>query len=578
MPRISLPAIFWPAIVFSVFWPAIVWAAPSVSIKGDDASLVKNLEATLDVRNESCDVDTRRERLILRNLQGRASTAAQAVGFYEANIDIRLIQNGSCWTADIDVQSGRPVVIGELDIVLSGDAAEDPVFLRLIENSPLRQGNILRHNHYQSLRDNLLQVANQRGYFDHRLTRHALEIDPQQRVAHVRLHLDSGPRYRFGEFTLNQDILHNTMAQRYLQFEEGELWSSDALLHTQQALIGSGYFNTARLERGQPDPNSLQLPATLHLSSRRQYAWLAGIGASTDTGPRLRLGFENRYVTDSGHRLRAETEISPVRYGVSSSYEIPLADPMRDRLTFSTGYQSEETNNIDTERLRVGASLITELPRGWVLTRSLDFERERFTAGEQRDVIELLMPGIQVQKIRTSDPIYPRHGWRLGTGVRGTHPSISNTDAFVQQRVWGKGIISLGKLRLLSRLELGHTNVNDVTTLPASVRFFAGGDTSIRGFSYQGIGPVNEDGQVIGGRHMMVGSVEMDYPIKERWGVAAFSDGGNAFNDFSQYDTRVSVGVGVRWRSPLGPIRVDIARPVDADRNWRLHLSMGPDL
>jgi translocation and assembly module TamA len=305
---------------------------------------------------------------------------------------------------------------------------------------------------------------------------------------------------------------------------------------------------------------------------------MAGIGVSTDTGPRLRLGYENRYVNQHGHRWRADSHISALNRAVSGSYEIPFRDPVQDRLMLSSGYQYENNESAESEQIRLGASLINGLFRGWVLTRSLDYERENFTVADQTETSELVMPGVQIQKIRSSHPVYPRRGWKVGAGIRGTHPSISTTATFIQSRLWMKGIVAAGPARLLARLEAGQTDVAEVATLPATVRFFAGGDNSIRGFDYQTLGPLDADGEVTGGRSLLVGSIETDFALSQRWHPAVFVDAGNAFNNINSANLRVSAGTGMRWRSPLGPIRIDLARPVDANRGWRLHLSMGPDL
>jgi len=111
--------------------------------------------------------------------------------------------------------------------------------------------------------------------------------------------------------------------------------------------------------------------------------------------------------------------------------------------------------------------------------------------------------------------------------------------------------------------------------LPVSVRFFAGGDNSVRGYGYEELGPTNDEGDVVGGRHLLTGSVEYNHPVVGRWSLAAFMDAGNAFDTFNDYEVFRGVGTGVRWRSPIGPIRVDVARPVDEPGNFRLHISMG---
>ena len=552
--------------------------SPTLLIESDQPALTRNLEASLSILRESCSADRSRQRLLERNLQRRASAAAQAVGYYKAVITIRFEEIDNCWRAHMVATAGRPVTISEVNIRLYGEAETDPAFSELIRKSPLTNGAILHHSDYQATRDGLLRLANQRGYFDHNLTEHRLEVDPDAYTARIDLALDSGRRHRFGEFSLDQDILHAHIAARYLRFLPGDDWDSDLLLESQQALLGSGYFTTARLERGNADAETLQVPATLYLSERPRRAWLAGIGVSTDTGPRLRLGYEDRYVNKRGHRWHVDSEISPLIRAASSSYEIPLRDPVRDRLVFSSGYRREDNESARSEQLRLGGSLISGIGSGWILTRSLDYERENFSISNQTNTTELLIPGVQIQKSRSNNPIYPRRGWHVRLGLRGTHPDISSTAAFLQSRLSSKAVIPLGPARLLGRIDAGQTTVSDISTLPATVRFFAGGDTSIRGFDYQTLGPTDATGQVIGGRHLLVGSLEMDFPLTPHWHPAIFSDAGNAFDKSDQMNIRYSAGLGIRWRSPLGPIRIDLARPVDADRSWRLHLSMGPDL
>lgn len=551
---------------------------PRLHISSDQPVLTRNLEVMLSIGNESCNADEGRKRLVRRNLLKQAERAARAVGYYRPQINLSIDSDERCWSITIEAQAGEPVRLSDVRISLRGDAENDPAFAELIRLNPLQEGAILRHNEYQSVRDGLLQLANERGYFDHQLEEHRLEVDPAMLSANVVLTLDSGRRYRFGEFKLEQDVLSDQLAMRHLRFEHGQPWDSEQLLASQQALLGSGYFSTVRLERGDTDEHGGEVPATLFLTERPQRAWMAGIGVSTDTGPRLRLGYENRYVNKQGHLWRADSQISALNRTISSSYEIPFRDPVQDRLMFSSGYQYENNDSAESEQFRLGASLISGFFSGWVLTRSLDYERENFTVGDQTETSELLMPGVQLQKIRSNHPVYPRRGWKLGVGIRGTHPSISTTIAFVQSRLWMKGIIAKGPVRLLSRLEAGQTDVTDVTALPATVRFFAGGDSSIRGFDYQTLGPLDTDGKVTGGRSLLVGSMETDFALSRHWHPAVFVDAGNAFNDIDDANLRVSAGAGIRWRSPLGPVRIDLARPIDADRSWRLHLSMGPDL
>jgi translocation and assembly module TamA len=132
---------------------------------------------------------------------------------------------------------------------------------------------------------------------------------------------------------------------------------------------------------------------------------------------------------------------------------------------------------------------------------------------------------------------------------------------------------------LLLRGDAGLTATESVEQLPTSLRFFAGGDTSVRGFGFQRLGPTDAEGRVIGGRHLLVGSVEYDYPLGDRpWAVAVFADIGNAFDEFDDYELEVGAGIGLRWRSPVGPLRLDLAHAPNSDDDFRIHFTMGPDL
>lgn len=572
----SQPAALAALCLLLVSCPAL--ANPVLRISADDSELENNLDASLSLNLQECELSVPRETLLVRRLRREAEAAARAVGFYQPQFNFTVSREKNCWTMLLEATSGPPMLLAKPQISLTGSGQQDSALLALISNSPVQENTRLMHNDYDNLRDSLARTASARGYLHYQWQRHQIAVDPDNHQATVFLAMDTGERYRFGNISIEQDSLKPEFVRRYLPFNTGDYWDTQLLLKSQQALLGSGYYNTSRLERGAPDEQTLSQDVTLHLTPKRRFAYLAGVGVSTDTGPRLRLGVEDRYLTGSGHRWRAESEISAIRFGSSASYEIPLADPLKDRLVFTTSYSEEDNDAVENRQLRLGVNLISEWDNGWVFTRSLDYEQETFELGAQKDTTYMLLPGVQLQKIRADHSINPRKGWKLGGSLRGSHPSISNIARFAQGRTWAKGIVPLHKGRAIARFDLGYTQVAAIENLPASVRFFAGGDSSIRGFRYSSLGPLDNNGDVIGGRHLAVGSLEFDYPIVGNWHAAVFTDMGNAFEDFDDFETRYAAGLGLRWRSPLGPIRVDVARPVDGDLNWRLHLSMGPDL
>ena len=191
--------------------------------------------------------------------------------------------------------------------------------------------------------------------------------------------------------------------------------------------------------------------------------------------------------------------------------------------------------------------------------------------------LPLILLRILSSAIRPFLQLFPRpHGWRLQFSARGAIEGIASDMTLGQATAEGKVILPLFGGRLLSRVNLGATALDDFSRLPASLRFFAGGDNSVRGYQYESLGPENSQGDVVGGKHLLAGSIEVDHKIWREVALAAFIDAGTAF-DTRDFTLHQSAGVGIRWFSPIGPIRFDLAFPLK-DGGFRVHLSMGPDL
>ena len=559
--------------------PAFADDAPQLRITGNASDAVNsNIRALVNLSRYPCEPPTAQFGLIRRQILANSQQALQAMGYYESTLSLQTDQQDGCARVTLDVNTGPAVILQRADIRISGDAANDPAFNQLVATAQLAIGQRLQHDQYTSLKKNLQQQLISRGYVQGQLTRNQLSVDTRKRQATITLHMDSGPRYDFGAITLNGSELRDKLVNAYVGFSRGEPFNSKQLLETQQAFLGAGYFSAVRVQKGTPDDSTRTIPVSITLTDNNRWSLLAGVGASTDTGPRVRLGVENRRVNRAGHRFRAETEVSQVQQGAGASYQIPLKDPQRERLDFHTSYVNEVTDSKDNERWTTGADYIVELQNRWVTTTSLTYLRETYEIAGEVDQAELIIPGFQLSRVKANDPIYPSFGWRLSSKIRFANRNLSSTASFLQLTGSGKLLFPLLGGRVLMRGDLGYTEVTDVRELPASIRFFAGGDSSVRGFAYESLGPRADNGDVIGGRHLATGSLEYDHPITEKWHLAVFTDGGNAFNDFDDFEIRRSAGFGIRWRSPLGPIRLDLARAVDEHRDWRVHLSMGPDL
>jgi len=549
---------------------------PRIRIKGVGGELEANIRAHLSITGRQCAVAQWRRQAVLDQSREEADAALRALGYYDAEIAVSLERKAGCWALRLDVQPGEPVRVAQAQVEVIGDARDDPAFRRLLDDLPVKVGERLDHGQYERIKQRLSQLALGRGYFDARFVERALRVYPEQREARIHIRYDSGSRYDFGEVRLETEALSKRFVDRFVELRPGEPYRSEALVGLQQALLDSGYFSDVRIRQQVEEARDQRVPIDVRVTARKRHAYSIGAGFATDTGPRLRLGYRNRRVNRSGHRYQARIEGSPVRTQLSMAYEIPLADPLTERLDLKAGYLREETDNTDSRTYKLGAARTKRHPSGWLHTLGLDFQRELFELGDDDESADLLLPSIGVSRTEADDSVSPQRGWRVSLDLRGAVQGVLSDADFAQIHARGKYIRPAPGGRLLLRGELGASEADPFARIPTSLRFFAGGDTSVRGYDYRSLGPEDSDGDVVGGRHLVVGSVEYEYRVLPDWSVATFFDAGNAFNDV-EAELAEGVGIGVRWHSPIGPVRLDLAHPLDG-KGIRIHFTMGPDL
>jgi translocation and assembly module TamA len=257
---------------------------------------------------------------------------------------------------------------------------------------------------------------------------------------------------------------------------------------------------------------------------------------------------------------------------------VPVLNPRTDQIIYNIGQVNEKTDVSDSTVRTIGTNLNRN--RGpWRESLFINYQVEEFVVGSDRGESTLLMPGVNWTRSWGNDIITSFDGIRFDIGLRGAREDFLSDVSFVQLHGGVKAINRLGQRnRLITRGRIATTWTKDFQQLPSSVRFFAGGAQSVRGFSYQSLGPKDNTGEVIGGNHLMVGSIEFEHSLNHKWAAAMFYDVGNAMDSFADKLER-GAGLGIRWRSPVGPVRLDLATAMSRDdRPWRLHISIGPDL
>jgi len=572
-------ALFGGGLGLSAYAQTPAGPAPVLLVSGADPALQANILGYLQVATEPCATSLLRLQRLLPQVRREVNAAANALGYYQSRSELRFSADGACWQLEIAVEPGPRVVLAEVMLQVLGEPSVQALFSDLLVTTALRPGAPLHHGQYEDLKSALGSRAADNGFFAARFEQAELALDLAANTADVRLVFDPGPPFRFGPLTVNQDgILADDVIRGLMPVREGDPYSSARLAQLRQQLDASQYFRQVRVSP-QLDATSAQaVPVTLDLEMRPRHAWTGGLGFTTDTGPRARLSYENRFLNSRGHRLQADSVFSTLRSQVDGNYAIPLQDNYWSTLNFAGGYGVENNDSFQSKRFKLETSLQNETFNGWQQRLFVDMQRDDYIVGTQEDVSVLTMLGASLAKSAADNLINPTSGWKLFTQLRGATASLLSEHTFVQFYGSGKHVFGFGRSRLLSRFELGATWIDATEDLPASLRYFAGGDQSIRGYDFRALGPLDENGEVRGGKQLVVGSLEYDYLLRNNWRVAVFADSGNAFSNSNDLELEHSVGLGLRWLSPIGPVRIDLARPLDGSNGFRVHITMGPDL
>lgn len=550
-----------------------------VSYPGLDEALETNVRAFSKLELTACDTPRWRVERLFRLADTDIEKALQALGYYRPTINKTLEWGEDCWNAVFDIDAGEPVRLRDVDISIRGDAATDDVFLGRLNVPQPREKRVLHHGDYTSYKTSLMRAATQAGFFDADFTTQSVVVDRDAYSADITLDFDSGTKYRFGELSFTEGILEHQLLSRYTDIRPGAPYSAKAVNDLYAALQGSGYFSSVVIRTDNLNSDDKIAPVDVTLVPAKRRVFSAGAGYTTDFGVHGRLSFTDRRINSRGHQFESQLYASPVRSELNAAYRWPRRDPRSEWYTIAGGYRSESTDTSEQDTYKLGILRTRKLGNSWLETRYLDYEYEDFTIADQESTSNLLIPGLNWSKVIGRELSRSENGYRLNFEIRGAADWFGSDTSFLQLQARAHWIRSYSeKARLLLRGRLGTTAKDKLADLPASVRFFAGGDRSVRGYGFETLGPVNDDGDVVGGSHLATFSVETDYEFRDQWSIAAFVDTGSAFDNTGP-DFSTGIGIGVRWYSPVGPIRLDFAHPLDdPDRSLRVHISLGPDL
>jgi translocation and assembly module TamA len=515
-----------------------------------------------------------------RQIPERVRRALEPYGFYEAEVTSDLqVRGENDYLLRVEIVPGEPVRLTTVQVRLSGPGENEPRLRSLVSDFPLHPGEVLRQDFYERARGTLKARALDLGYLDADFAVHQIRLHRQERRAEIDLELATGERYLFGEVLMHgAPDYPERFLRRYIAFAEGDVFSYPRLGQTQLNFLDSDRFSEVIITPRLDLTRDLRVPINLKLVSSPRRRLRPGIGYGTDTGARMSVNYRDLNMFRRGHEFSADLGIAEHRQSITSSYVLPGLKNMDSQTALRTGFERESITTYETRSLFAEIERLHGFGGGRIGSVYLRLLQEDYIIGLQDDRSRLILPGLRFSHRNYADPIRPHRGFRYSLEARGTHQNLGSDTGLIQFLASGNAVVPLPwKLKLLLRTQGGTTLKNEpLSQLPASLRFFAGGDQSVRGYGYQTIGPRDASGKVIGGEHLAVGSAEVEVPLGENWGVAAFFDLGSAFNALTAIDWARGAGLGVRRYTMVGPVKIDIARQIGvADPSYRLHVSVG---
>lgn len=588
-------------------------ARSTLLVQGVDGELAENIRLLVTQPPERS--NERQFRRYIDGLPEQAVTALSAYGYYAAEAVISVDEvappapkkgaekiadqiggaiKGKPETKDtapagetitqvtISVTLNKPVTIQALSLGVEYADDNNSDFDDVLNEvrTQLKQGKVFVSANYESAKSALLSRAQDLGYFDFEFTSTQVRVSRRANSADVTLQATVGERFTFGDILFKQRTFSESFMNRWSPFQSGDPYQAQLIGELTQNLQSSGYFSSVRV-RPLIDPRYEQtVPVTVDLTQREQNQVGIGIGYSTDTELRGKLTWGRPLINSRGHSAEFEFEVSRDIQSAGFAYRIPRdTQPLYNYWGAEYGLKNDQRDDFDSFLSKLNFQRATRTPRGWNESIFFRWERERSTIGDVELDTDLVMPGVSYSRNRSKGKPFTTWGQAISFELKGGSEQFLSTINFLKAEGSFRYLRAVSdRNTLIGSVQYGAIHSSNDDEVPLSQRFFAGGDRTVRGFAFRDISPRNNDGEAIGGVYLEVLSLEYNYRFVDSWSGALFSDAGRAFNKFTE-GYSVGAGFGVRWQSPVGPFRLDIAAPIsDNDTgDVRVHISLGSE-
>lgn len=555
-----------------------------VVVKGLQGALLENVNAHLLGVPKDITVRGRYRTRVRQAVR----EAIRALGYYNGKIKLSW-ETGADGkrtnTLVAEVTPGDPVRLEAVDVSIEGEARDDRFFKWILRRAP-KPGSRLDHGEYDKFKQQLQAAALQRGYFDAVFKKSELAVAPDLNQGFWRIDYDTGIRYRYGEVDFQGSQIEETYLRNLMPFEPGEHYDAEKVAELNRRLSATGWFSSVMVapdwEAAKASDDPYALPMTGVVSPATRNSVEVGLGFATDVGPRMQTSWTKPWINERGHSLKGTLNLSAYEQIVDGTYKIPEeADPLGEYWQLQAGLKRTNLNDTESNSITLMAARYWELESGWQRSVGLKWSYDDFTQGTDTHKTMLVYPGVSFSRTRTRGGMMPFWGDSQRYTLDVSNTNLQSDVNFIAFNAQGVLIRSYAwRHRFVMRGNFGWIETDDFERVPPDLRFFAGGDRSVRGYDYKSISPKDENGDLTGASRLLTASLEYQYNVTGKWWGAVFTDVGEAVNDLKDLELKKGVGVGVRWSSPVGPVKFDLAMPVgDPDhKGLAFYIGLGSEL
>ena len=556
-------------------------------ISADQADITTFLEQHLALQRYRAlsDLDETELSRLLRDADEQARELLATLGFF--NPQLRWTHQaaagaGSLGKVQLDVSKGPAARIAQVQWHWQGDISGNPLARTqqqdIVQLWSLSPGETFTQAAWNQAKNQALRQLVSERYPWGKLVSSQARVDTQTDLVHLELTLDSGPSVHLGDVQITgADKYGAQQVERLARLLPGKLYRHSDLLEAQQRLVVSGFYDSVFVSLD-PEGSAEVAPVKVELKESLRQKWVLGLGVRSDSGARVTA--EHTHHSVPGLHWRAVSKVALDKDLQSVGLDL-LAPPDSQLWRWHTSLKVEQEKRtgfqVNSQRWRAGRTQLGErIDRSYFA--QYDSAKQTGDIQGQKEAIS----GNLAWTWRDFDSLpFPNRGLGLGLEVGSGVTLGADREPYARWLARGLAFVPLGKTagRLALRAEMGSVVSRDTLSLPTTQLFLTGGDNSVRGYSPNSIGVTADNGLIVAGRYLASGSLEWQRPItwnqqRTDWESAIFADAGAVANATRQVHARVGYGVGARWRSPVGPVRMDLAY-AQSLRKLRLHLSVG---